>query len=142
MTRQKPLGELFRGIAKNNLETTHIIKKLADTARMIDPDCPHGAHGVLSDLKEMDLSPCEINKLYRLCNNDLRYMNATIYMSYSGIVSKAELKKKILSGRIMPQKKALDHIRRGIKRPCRNNIPANHRFGQYLKTKKVLKNAR
>jgi|GEM_PF-3369088 len=139
MTQRKLLGELFRDIAKGNLETVHIVKKLADTARMIDPDCPHGAQGVLGDLKEMNLSPTEINKLYRLCNKNLQYMNATIYMAYSGIVRDEQLKKQIVSGKIMPQQDMMNRIRRGVKRPCRNDVPANHRFGQYFKLRKRAK---
>ena len=95
--KRKYISSYFRSIAKGNIITLSILKQLADTAQLIDPDCPYGARGVLDDLEKTGLKPLEINQLYKYCNKDPLYMNAVIYGAYSKFISSSDLKKSILT---------------------------------------------
>lgn len=129
------LGSIFREVSKGNPITTYICQKLASTARLIDPSCPYGAVGVLTDLKDSELNPLEINNLYHLCKKDPLYLNAIIYGIYAEVFTKAYLKNSIRQGKIIPLSKMKGIIRKGAERKCKSGVMPNHRFGRYYNPK-------
>ncbi len=89
------LGQLFQSIARENPQTLAIVKELADTAHVMDPDCPYGAHGVLGSIRDYGLSPIEINKLYNLLGKDVLKLNAVDYAVDTGSLNVEDIKKSI-----------------------------------------------
>ncbi|NBX66596.1 MAG: hypothetical protein EBQ96_06330 [Proteobacteria bacterium] len=75
----KPLWKSFIKMAKGNAEALHVVKLLAATARAIDPDCPHGPHGVLDSIASYGLKPTELVQLFKLCGSDPLALNAVDY---------------------------------------------------------------
>lgn len=86
------LSALYNKLSAGDLSLLGTLKKIAQTARQIDPSCPYGAHGVLGSLATYDFSPKEMKKFFNLCKNDVRMINAIDYSIYREKLSVSVLK--------------------------------------------------
>lgn len=127
----EPLWQSFLKMSKGNAEATHILKQLAATARAIDPDCPHGPHGILDSIASYGLKPTEIIRLYKLCGSDPLVLNALDYAVFKKRLSvesvKAALRKDDAGMLNLPQIMTFARADHG-------------RFGQYYLPRPVVKN--
>jgi hypothetical protein len=92
------LSALYNQISRGDVEILGTLKKLAQTARQIDPSCPYGAHGVLGSLASYGFSPKEMRSFLSLCKGDVRAINAIDYCVYKKMLSISDLKDAVKSG--------------------------------------------
>ncbi len=81
------MWKIFRDIAGDHPVARKAVQRLAQTAHAIDPECPHGAFGVLSSIRDYKLKPAEFAALYERCGSNPLVMNAVDFAVFKGIIN-------------------------------------------------------